>query len=205
MPQPILGAQSFAKTNEYRLGVNQPLLGHGSNTDDGSGQAYCNHLVNIQPPFLAAFQEQFSNVMTPDTGIGNNLFTFLCNRFLQSLPNLGCPNTNIPVKCTLNGAGAATACSIGTNTTIGASSSFVPSQSAGTSSSMAHSQSSRILSSSASRQGSQSVTVGSSTHSQSSQPATPSFSSRPHGFGNYSVAWNRHVQQTTTTSEPWFV
>lgn len=111
-------SQSRAKTNAYRIGVNQPQLGTGANTDEGSPTNYCNNLVKVQPPFLASFQTRFTNVMTPDAGTGNNLFTFLSLRFLQSLTNLGCPNKNIPVKCTLDGAGAATACTItATNTT----------------------------------------------------------------------------------------
>ena len=125
-------SQSTAKTNVYRLGVNQPELGTGSNTDEGSPVNYCNNLAKFQPPFLAAFQDKFTNAMTPDDGIGNNLFTFLANRFLQSFPNLGCQNQNLPVKCTLDGNGAATACTIvASNTTSPFSGSARPS-SAGT-------------------------------------------------------------------------
>ena len=71
-------------------------------------------MVNIQQPFLASFQDKFAAVTTPDPGIGNNLFTFLCNRFLQSLPNLGCQNQNILVKCTLDGNGAPSAARLAT-------------------------------------------------------------------------------------------
>ncbi|KAK4942026.1 hypothetical protein LTR10_018207 [Elasticomyces elasticus] len=106
------GQMSSAKTNAYRLGVNMPPLGNEAKTDDGSPTAYCNNLIAIQPPFLAGFQTQLSNAQTPDATVGNNLFTFLANRFLQSLTNLNCPNKNIPVTCTLDGNGAATACSI---------------------------------------------------------------------------------------------
>ena len=115
-------SQSPSKTNAYRIGVNQPQLGTGSNTDDGSPTNYCNNMVNIQPPFLKAFQNQFTNAMTPDAGIGNNLFTFLANRFLQSLTNLACQNQNIPVQCTLDGNGAATACTIFSSNNTGSSS-----------------------------------------------------------------------------------
>jgi hypothetical protein len=214
------GEQSFAKTNAYRIGVNQPQLGPGPNTDDGSPVAYCNNMINIQPPFLASFQDKFTNVMTPDPGIGNNLFTFLCNRFLQSIPNLGCQNQNIPVKCTLNGAGAATACTIGNNNnnnnTASISSSAVfssaaPSHSSGFHSSFAHSQNSVAAGSSA---------VQSQSHT-AVDSATPSFSSIAHGFGNYSAPAGgnraREVRKATTTKEgpiatayqgrakPWFV
>ncbi|KYG41810.1 hypothetical protein M433DRAFT_452530, partial [Acidomyces richmondensis BFW] len=94
--------ESPAKTNAYRIGVNQPQLGSGFNTDDGSPTNYCNNLVDIQPRFLATFQSKFMSVTTPDAGIGNNLFTFLGNRFIQSFANLGCTNKNIPVSCTLD-------------------------------------------------------------------------------------------------------
>jgi hypothetical protein len=131
-------AQSPAKTNVYRLGVNQPQLGTGSNTDEGSPFDYCNNLAKFQPPFLASFQDKFTNTMTPDDGIGNNLFTFLANRFLQSFPNLGCPNQNLPVKCTLDGNGAATACTIfAANTTGPFSGSAGPSSAGAISSSVA--------------------------------------------------------------------
>ncbi|KAK5262707.1 hypothetical protein LTR40_014924, partial [Exophiala xenobiotica] len=102
-----------------------PPLGNGARSDDGSPTAYCNNLIAIQPPFLAGFQTQLSNAQTPDATVGNNLFTFLANRFLQSLTNLNCPNKNIPVSCTLDGNGVATACSItatlstGNGTTVG--------------------------------------------------------------------------------------
>lgn len=107
--------ESPAKTNAYRIGVNQPQLGSGFNTDDGSPTNYCNNLVDIQPRFLATFQSKFMSVTTPDAGIGNNLFTFLGNRFIQSFANLGCTNKNIPVSCTLDSSGAATSCSITLN------------------------------------------------------------------------------------------
>lgn len=162
------GSQSPAKTNTYRIGVNQPQLGMGSNSNDGSPTDYCNNLVNLQPPFLASFQNRFTNVMTPDAGTGNNLFTFLSNRFLMSLTNLGCTNQNIPVQCQQDGNGAATACTIATT---------------------------------------------SSTVGHSSQTAFPSYSSRPHRFGNYSMPagiWRAHKTSQAFPSEnrpsatPWF-
>ena len=123
-------SESRAKTNVYRIGVNMPRLGTGSNTDEGSPVEYCNKLIKIQPPFLASFQRQFNAVKTPDAGIGNNLFTFLCNRFLQSLPNLDCRNTTIPIKCDLDDAGSATACTISATHTAGTQSgTSVPSNS----------------------------------------------------------------------------
>ncbi|KAJ9607259.1 hypothetical protein H2200_008332 [Cladophialophora chaetospira] len=106
------GQMSPEKTNAYRLGINMAPLGTGPNTDDGSPTNYCNNLIAIQPPFLASFQTGLTAATTPDDTVGNNLFTFLANRFLMSLTNLNCPNKNIPVTCTLDGNGVATACSI---------------------------------------------------------------------------------------------
>ena len=106
------GDMSSGKTNAYRTGVNMPLLGTGPKTDNGSGTDYCNNMIAVQPPFLAGFQQQLTAAATPDAGMGNNLFTFLCNRFLQSITNLNCPNKNIPVVCQFDANGAATACTI---------------------------------------------------------------------------------------------
>lgn len=111
------GAESPDKTNAYRIGVNMPLLGTGKTTDDGSGAAYCNNLIAVQPPFLGEFQEAFTNSATPDDTVGNNLFTFLANRFLQSLTNLGCNNTDIPVSCQLDSNDVATSCTVTVNGT----------------------------------------------------------------------------------------
>ncbi|EXJ67294.1 uncharacterized protein A1O5_09307 [Cladophialophora psammophila CBS 110553] len=113
------GQMSTAKTNAYRLGVNMPLLGNGAKTDKGSPTDYCNNLVAIQPPFLAGFQTALTNAQTPDPAVGTNLFTFLANRFLQSLTNLNCPNKNIPITCTLDANGVATACSITATSSTG--------------------------------------------------------------------------------------
>ena len=106
------GKTSAAKTNAYRIGVNMPLLGPGAQTDAGSGTDYCNNMVAVQPPFLAGFQTQLTAAATPDATVGNSLFTFLANRFLQSLTNLNCPNKNIPITCQLDDNGAATSCTI---------------------------------------------------------------------------------------------
>ena len=106
------GSQSTDKTNAYRIGVNMPLLGTGGNTDDGSGATYCNNMINVQAPFLAQFQTELTAAGTPDNAVGNNLFTFLANRYLQSIVNLGCKNTNIPITCVLDGNQVATSCTI---------------------------------------------------------------------------------------------
>ena len=102
---------SDAKTNAYRLGVNQPPLAAGA--DSGLLAPYCTGMMTIAPGFFQTNMAAFSNAMTPAAGVGNNLFTFMCNRYLMSLKMLGCPMTNQTVTCTLDGNGAATACTIG--------------------------------------------------------------------------------------------
>lgn len=103
---------SPAKTNTYRIGVNQPLL-TSTGPDDGSLDFYCNGMIQEAPIFFLDNQDVFSGMETPCAGVGNNLFTFMCNRYLESLALLGCPpDENQPVNCTLNGVGAATSCTI---------------------------------------------------------------------------------------------
>lgn len=189
------GGESSAKTNAYRLGVNQPQLGSGSNTDDGSPTAYCDHMISIQPPFLASFQDQLTAVTTPDAGIGNNLFTFLCNRFLQSVTNLKCKNQNTPVKCQLDGNGAATACTIGNNNMNGGSSSKVHSSHAhGHSSrvhnSHSHGHSSRVHSSHAHHQSS--AVHNSHAHGRSSRGHSSHF----HGQSSRGHSSHAHSQSS---------
>jgi hypothetical protein len=106
------GQVSPAKTNAYRLGVNQPLL-TSTGADDGALVQYCNNMIAVAPGFFQTNEALFSRQTSPDTGIGNNLFTFMCNRFVMSLTQLGCPaNANQPVQVTLDGNGAATSCKI---------------------------------------------------------------------------------------------
>ncbi|CZR58029.1 uncharacterized protein PAC_07919 [Phialocephala subalpina] len=106
------GTVSTAKTNAYRLGVNQPIV---NTTATGALVPYCQDMVSVAPAFLKGFQTAFSNTASPDLGVGNNLFTFLSNRYLMSLTQLTCPPSAIPfqpVVCTLDGNGAATTCTI---------------------------------------------------------------------------------------------
>ena len=112
------GALSVDKTNAYRLGVNQPTVAQ----DPGSLDSFCNNMISIAPPFFLQNQAAFTGTTTPDAGVGSNLFTFLCNRYLMSLMMLTCPpNPNQPVTCQLDDNGAATSCTINIslNSTMG--------------------------------------------------------------------------------------
>ena len=98
------------KTDLYRVEIGQPLI-NARNNRTSSPEMYCQNMVNIQTPFLAANAALLATGQPPVTGVGNNLFTFLANRLNMSFTNLNCQDFGLtnPVTVTLNGAGAATA------------------------------------------------------------------------------------------------
>jgi hypothetical protein len=109
------GQSDVAKTNLYRSEVGQPPVSAANDRFD-SPAMYCQNMVNIQTPFLAANQALLATGATPVPGTGNNLFTFLANRLNMSFANLNCQNFGLtnPVKVTLDGNGAAVAATFST-------------------------------------------------------------------------------------------
>jgi hypothetical protein len=104
-----------AKTNLYRSNVGQAPI--SARTDRSSSPVnYCQNLVNIQTPFLAANQALLATGQSPVPAVGDTLFTFLANRLLMSFTNLGCQNFGLtnPVTVVLNGAGAAMSATLNT-------------------------------------------------------------------------------------------
>src|SRR3989440_361477 len=67
-----------AKTDIYRMGVDQPLV---AASDNGNTTAYCNHLFNVAPPRLVTDALLTGAANSPDPAAGNTLFTFLAQRF----------------------------------------------------------------------------------------------------------------------------
>jgi len=116
-----------AKTNLYRAEVGQPRISPANDKFDSPAN-YCQDMINIQGPFLAANQAVFTGQPTPVKDVGEDLFTFLANRLLMSFDNLGCQSFGLknPVTVVLDGAGAATSATINTTpqqaTTVGANS-----------------------------------------------------------------------------------
>ena len=104
------GQFDVAKTNLYRMELGQPLVSAQTNVSS-SPAVFCQNMVNIQTPFLAANQTLLATGQSPVTAVGNNLFTFLANRLSMSFTNLGCQNFGLtdPVTVTLDGNGAAVA------------------------------------------------------------------------------------------------
>ena len=106
------GNQDAAKTNLYRAGVDQPMIGRGG--DNGSGATYCRNLYGNASGIARVFKDKalFSNAPSVDTGMATNLFTFLGMRANQSFMNLGCDkllNMPDPIALTTDANGVVTA------------------------------------------------------------------------------------------------
>ncbi len=114
-PMTLVDSQySAAKTNAYRIGVNQPVLGTGRDKNASTPANYCKHMTQIGMRRIQLDEKQFSNFATPVADTGNNLFTFMAARLSGSFDNLGCGkllNAPNPVHLTLDANGVATAAS----------------------------------------------------------------------------------------------
>ena len=97
-----------AKTNLYREEIGQAPI-NAQNNRTSSPVNFCQNMVNIQTPFLAANQALLATGASPVPGVGDNLLTFMANRLNMSFTNLGCQNFGLtnPVTVVLDGAGAA--------------------------------------------------------------------------------------------------
>ena len=109
------GQVDAAKTNLYREEIGQAPIS-AQNNKTSSPAMFCQNMVDIQTPFLAANQALLSTGQSPVPGVGDNLFTFLANRLSMSFTNLSCQTFGLtnPVTVTLNGSGAATAATFNT-------------------------------------------------------------------------------------------
>jgi hypothetical protein len=104
-----------AKTNLYRAEVGQAPIS-AQNNQTSSPAMFCQNLVNIQTPFIAANQTVLATGQSPVPGVGDNLFTFMANRLAMSFTNLNCQNFGLtnPVTVQLDGNGAAVAATFNT-------------------------------------------------------------------------------------------
>ncbi len=111
----VNGQASATKTNLYRSELGQAPIS-GANNQFDSPANYCQNMVNIQTPFLAANQGTLGTGASPVPAVGTNLFTFMANRLNMSFTNLGCQNFGLtnPVTVTLDGNGAATGATFNT-------------------------------------------------------------------------------------------
>ncbi len=98
------------KTNLFRLGVDQPLVGARQRADTPAN--YCKNMMQVGMARASGAEKQFAAFTTPVPDEGNNLFTFLAARLAASWDNLGCGallNAPDPVNLTLDANGVATA------------------------------------------------------------------------------------------------
>ena len=114
------GNADETKTNLFRQGVDQPLIGTAAG-GDGSGTTYCQNFFQTPGGIQRVFnldEQLFSTKAGPDPAEATNLFTFLAMRAQQSFTNLGCGpllNENNPITLTVNGAGVTTAATFNAN------------------------------------------------------------------------------------------
>src|ERR1700722_1155877 len=104
-----------AKTDLYREELGQaPISGQSDKTSDP--EMYCQNIVDIQTPFLAANRTLLAASQSPSTAVGDNLLTFLANRLNRSFTGLDCHHFGLsnPVTVTRNGAGTAGAATFNT-------------------------------------------------------------------------------------------
>jgi hypothetical protein len=98
-----------AKTDLYRAEIGQAPV-DGQTDASSSPQMFCQNMVNIQTPFIAANEKIFAAWPSPVPTMGDTLFTFMANRLASSFDNLNCATFGLhqTVAVVVNGAGAAT-------------------------------------------------------------------------------------------------
>jgi len=109
------GNIDLAKTNLYRSEIGQPPVSSLTQASS-SPQMFCQNLVNIQTPFIAANENLLAAAPSPVPTVGDTLFTFLASRLAGSFDDLNCKNFGLtqPVATVTNGAGAATQATLNT-------------------------------------------------------------------------------------------
>ena len=133
------GTADETKTNLFRQGVDQPLIGTTAG-GDGSGTTYCQNFFETPGGIQRVFnldESLFETKTSPAPAEATNLFTFLATRAQQSFTNLGCGpllNENNPINLTVNGAGVTTAATFNANPGAPGSASASPTATASTTS-----------------------------------------------------------------------
>ncbi len=109
------GGIDQAKTDLYRSEIGQPPVS-SQNQASSSPQMFCQNLINIQGPFVAANQALLATQPSPVPTAGDSLYTFLANRLAGSFDNLNCKNFGLaqPVRMVNDGAGATVQATINT-------------------------------------------------------------------------------------------
>jgi len=97
-----------ARTDAYRAELGQPAISARTDRYD-SPAAYCQNMVNIQTPFLAANTDVLAAAPTPAPAAGSNLLTYLASRLSAAFGRLGCRQFGLtdPVTLVRDAAGTA--------------------------------------------------------------------------------------------------
>ena len=77
------GAIDLAKTNLYRSEIGQPMVSSRTQASS-SPQMFCQNLINVQTPFIAANEKLLAAAPSPVPTVGDTLYTFLANRLAGS-------------------------------------------------------------------------------------------------------------------------
>jgi hypothetical protein len=115
----VMNGDAFdaAKTGLYREELGQAPI---SNQTDGTSdpEMYCQNLVDIQTPFLAANRTLLSTGLSPVMAADDNLLTFMANELNRSFTSLACQHFGLtnPVTLIRNGAGVVVAATFNTST-----------------------------------------------------------------------------------------
>ena len=104
----IAGSTDLAKANLYRSEIGQPVVNRRTQASS-SPQMFCQNLINIQTPFLAANERLFAAAPSPIPTAGDTLYTFLASRLAGSFDELNCKNFGLaqPVTGMVTGGGGA--------------------------------------------------------------------------------------------------
>ncbi len=109
------GRPDPAGTDAYRAELGQPAVSARTDQAD-SPAAYCQNLVDIQTPFLAANAGVLTAAPAPVPAVATNLLTYLASRLSTAFGRLGCRQFGLtdPVTLARSGAGAATSATFDT-------------------------------------------------------------------------------------------
>jgi hypothetical protein len=109
------GESDPAKTDLYREELGQAPVSAAA-SKSSSPAMYCQNLVDIQTPFLAANQKLLATGQSPVTAAADDLLTFLANDLSASFTSLGCQQFHLtnPVTLKRNSAGVAIAAAFDT-------------------------------------------------------------------------------------------
>jgi len=108
MARDASGRLDPARTNAYRAELGQPAISAATDIYD-SPAAYCQNMVNIQTPFLAANTDVLAAAPAPVPAAGSNLLTYLASRLSTAFGRLGCRQYGLadPVALVRDAAGTA--------------------------------------------------------------------------------------------------